>query len=167
MMGTQIKMLICNSSSLQMFCSVEAKRRNTDSAVTVNYISLIGENNSVFKSLQNVYDTSSFQSQNAVWLFKTGKDNKNIGNNLCWWWLFIRLRRFWLFFIKLKVRTHWLALFANFEAERSQDGPKKRKIFFSNVNQNKLYFPILVSDQQVVKTVSPYCAFLAFYGLFY
>jgi hypothetical protein len=38
-----------------------------------------------------------------------------------------------------------LALFANFEAERTLNGPK-RKIFFSNVNKNKLYFPILVSD---------------------
>jgi hypothetical protein len=50
-----------------------------------------------------------------------------------------------------------LSLFANFEAERAQNGPKKLKIFFSNVNQNKLYFPIPVSDQQVVEIVSPYC----------
>jgi hypothetical protein len=47
-----------------------------------------------------------------------------------------------------------LAFFANFEAERAQNGSKKRKIFFLNVNQNKLYFPILVLDQQVVKIVS-------------
>jgi hypothetical protein len=31
---------------------------------------------------------------------------------------------------------------------------KKGKIFFSNTNQNKLYFPIPVSDQQGVKIVS-------------
>jgi hypothetical protein len=31
---------------------------------------------------------------------------------------------------------------------------KKRKNFFSNMNQNKLYFPIPVSDQQGVKIVS-------------
>jgi hypothetical protein len=52
-----------------------------------------------------------------------------------------------------------LALFANFEAENAQNGPKKKnKTFFSNMNQNKLYFPILVLDQQVVKISSPYCA---------
>jgi hypothetical protein len=49
-----------------------------------------------------------------------------------------------------------VALFANLEAERVQNGLKKREKVFSNVNHNKLYFPILVSDQQVVKIVSPY-----------
>jgi hypothetical protein len=48
-----------------------------------------------------------------------------------------------------------IALFANFEAERAQNSPKKRKIFFSNMNQNKLYFLILVSDKQVVKPFHP------------
>jgi hypothetical protein len=33
---------------------------------------------------------------------------------------------------------------------------KIEKIFFSNMNQIKLYFPILVLDQQGVKIVSPY-----------
>ncbi len=46
--------------------------------------------------------------------------------------------------------------FANSEAERAQSDPKKPKIIFSNVNQNKLYFLILVSDRQVVKIVLPY-----------
>ncbi len=32
--------------------------------------------------------------------------------------------------------------------------PKKQKFSFSNENQNKLYFPILVSDQQSVKIIS-------------
>jgi hypothetical protein len=58
-----------------------------------------------------------------------------------------------------------LALFANFEAERAQNSPKNDKFFFSNVNQNNLYFPFLVSDQQVVKIVSPYCTCIAGYGL--
>ncbi len=49
-----------------------------------------------------------------------------------------------------------LTFFANFEAERAQNGPKKQKIFFSNVNKDKLYFPILVSEQQVVEIVSPH-----------
>jgi hypothetical protein len=44
-----------------------------------------------------------------------------------------------------------LALFA-------QNRSKNLKILFKNVNQNKLYFQILVSDQQGVKLVSPYCA---------
>ncbi len=51
-----------------------------------------------------------------------------------------------------------ISIFANFEAERAQNGPK---IFFSNVNQNKQYFPIMVSDQQVVKIVSPYCTLIS------
>jgi hypothetical protein len=45
-------------------------------------------------------------------------------------------------------------LLANFEAECAQNVPKKRKIFFTDVNQKKLYFPILVLDQQVVTIVS-------------
>jgi hypothetical protein len=35
---------------------------------------------------------------------------------------------------------HILAFFANFEAERAQNGPKNEKSLFSNVNQNKLVF---------------------------
>ncbi len=43
----------------------------------------------------------------------------------------------------------------NFEAKRAQNMLKKTKIFFLNVNQNKLYFPILLSEQQGDKIVSP------------
>ncbi len=38
---------------------------------------------------------------------------------------------------------------------RTQNGSKIWTIFFSNVNQNELYFSILVSDQQGVKIISP------------
>jgi hypothetical protein len=44
-----------------------------------------------------------------------------------------------------------LDLFANFEAIRARNGLKTRKIFFPNVNQKRVYFSILVSDQQAVK----------------
>jgi hypothetical protein len=54
---------------------------------------------------------------------------------------------------KLEKIIFWVIIvfFANFEADRAQNGPKYQKSFF----QKKLYFPILVSDQQVVKIVSP------------
>ncbi len=46
-------------------------------------------------------------------LFKTGKDNKNIGNNICWWWLFtpcfhwVILLNGWNY-LALFSPTHWL-----------------------------------------------------------
>ncbi len=61
-------------------------------------------------------------------------------------------------------RNNWKKLvfwsykhFLQFLKPNAHKTAQKTKIFFSNVNQNKLYNPILVSDQQVVKIVSPLC----------
>jgi hypothetical protein len=45
-----------------------------------------------------------------------------------------------------------LAIFANFEAERTQMAQKNEKSF-ANVNQNKLYFPILVHISRTIQVI--------------
>jgi hypothetical protein len=47
-----------------------------------------------------------------------------------------------------------LALLVNFEAYRAQNCSKTKSLK-KNVNQDELYFPILIPDQQCVKNVHP------------
>jgi hypothetical protein len=55
---------------------------------------------------------------------------------------------------KINVGSYYHFL-PNLKPNPPKTAQKNQKYFFSNVNKNKLYFPILVSEQQGGKILSP------------